>query len=693
MIEKLLPNQKRFKFDALIILMTGLFLTKIFYSGGTDFISLVINELIVIGFSYFIIINIYKLVGNRKITPLNMIASLIVVQALFLLLSLSSGIILSNEKIVGQELLFQPDTIERIIISLFNLVILVISSIYLLSFRELFFLKQKKNMKAVYAAMIVFIILAVFTSFLTDDKQKMTSFSFVHYAFNVNALILMFVNSLQISWIAFLRKKEKRKLILLSTLMILITSFSVSQIVDNDSYTNLMGAYSYSLHHFSFLINIYCLMFFGVVFFTTLFHLPTAEAFDKRTKEISSLQYLSRLISQAQDFKELASSISEHSVEIAESQGSWIIWAKGDGVPVAVKNAGYSDAEKISKFCNKYLTGLSIKTVDLKDLYKTEITDEKYQYAIIAPLKAYGKVHGYLFNLRKNNVEFDDEDKSVLETYSDYAAVAVENSFLLKESIEKERLEKELDVAREMQKKIIPQELPSYDKVDISAVFIPAFEVGGDYYDFFKLEQNKFAFVIADVSGKGISAAFIMAELRGVFESLTKIKNNPKEILGHVNQSLKRILDSKSFISAVFGIIDLGTNKVRIVRAGHCPPILLTGEELKEINPAGLGLGMTFTNKFCETLEEAEFSLKENDTLILYTDGITEAKNAEMKDFGTETLLEIVKDNRNKESAEIANEIIRSVTLHSESSPQHDDITLVVLKLKNNQTGVTNGRI
>ncbi|NUM70829.1 MAG: SpoIIE family protein phosphatase [Ignavibacteriaceae bacterium] len=682
MIEKLLPNQKRFKFDALIILMAGLFLTKIFYSGGTDFISLILNELIVIGFSYFIIINIYKAVGNRKITPLNMIASLIVVQAVFLLLALSSGIILSNEKLVGQELIIQPDTIERIIISLFNLVILVISSIYLLSFRELFFLKQKKNMKAVYIAMVVFIILAVFTSFFVDKKLGYESFSFIHYAFYVNALILMFINSLQISWIAFLKKKEKRKLILLSVLMIIIASFSVSEISGNSSYSNLMSSYSYSLYQFSIMINIYCLMFFGVVFFTTLFHLPTAEAFDKRTKEISSLQYLSRLISQAQDFKELASSISEHSVEIAESQGSWIIWSRGDGVPVAVKNAGYTDALKITKFCNKYLTGLSIKTVDLKDLYKTEITDEKYQYAIIAPLKAYGKVHGYLFNLRKNNVEFDDEDKAVLETYSDYAAVAVENSFLLKESIEKERLEKELDVAREMQRKIIPQELPSYEKVDISAVFIPAFEVGGDYYDFFRLQEDKFAFVIADVSGKGISAAFIMAELRGVFESLTKIKSNPKEILGLVNQSLRRILDSKSFISAVFGIIDLSENKVKLVRAGHCPPILLTEEGLREINPTGLGLGMTFTDKFCDTLGEAEFELKENDTLILYTDGITEAKNSDLKDFGTDALINIVKDSKGRSSSEIANEIIRSVTIHSESNPQHDDITLVVLKLK-----------
>ena len=118
--------------------------------------------------------------------------------------------------------------------------------------------------------------------------------------------------------------------------------------------------------------------------------------------------------------------------------------------------------------------------------------------------------------------------RTAINTFSDYASVAIENSLLLEQSIEKERLEKELDVAREIQKKILPAKNPEFENLSVTSVFIPAFEVGGDYYDFFEISKNKFGFIIADVSGKGITAAFIMAEVKGIFSSLSRMIESPK---------------------------------------------------------------------------------------------------------------------------------------------------------------------
>ena len=121
-----------------------------------------------------------------------------------------------------------------------------------------------------------------------------------------------------------------------------------------------------------------------------------------------------------------------------------------------------------------------------------------------ALIRAHNEIKGFILAAKKNDLMFDDEDREAMDTFSDYASVAIENSMLLEESLEKERLEKELDVAREIQRKILPAKNPEFANLKISSVFIPAFEVGGDYYDFFEISENKLGFIIADVSGKGI---------------------------------------------------------------------------------------------------------------------------------------------------------------------------------------------
>lgn len=602
---------------------------------------------------------------------------------IFFMLAFSSTImnaIFDNLK----EAITKPGLLYNIISFVYSYIIMVGLSIIFIFFKELFFLRQKRNVSTYYNTMIVFFILASFTSIF----NKIPDISFIKNTFYIIAVILIFVNSIKISWIAFIVKKEKITLLVLSIIIGFLFTVNLINGTDTASGENVLAGFSSSLNTFLNLLMIYGVIYFGILFFTTLFHLPTAEAFDRKSQEISSLQYFSSLINQVLDFKDLAETIADISIKITKSNASFIIWKEnGNWKTIVNKNIGFIDSDILTKFLlgEDYQKNYSTTTVvNINDANKNLELNENYSIAAISPLRTYNEIVGYLITAKKDDYIFDEEDKNALNTFSYYASTAVENSELLEESIEKERLEKELDLAREIQRKLVPVKNPEYEKLKISSVFIPAFEVGGDYYDFFEISKNKLGFVIADVSGKGISAAFIMAEIKGIFESLSKMSNDPKDILTKANQILERTLDRKNFVSAAYGIFDFENEVLRISRAGHCPVILIRDNVSENIRPKGFGLGMNFSDYFEETLEEIVINLRKNDLLVLYTDGITESKNKEMKDFGDELFEKILLENCNKNVDEISNKVIQELTLFSQNNSQHDDITLVILKWKEN---------
>ncbi len=562
------------------------------------------------------------------------------------------------------------------------LLIIGFTTYVLVALRHLFFLGQSSNKNIYFNTMIVFFLLASLSiRFSTSDEL-----SFISTTFFIVSALLMLINSLRISWIAFLTKKEKITLLFLSVVITVLFIVNASN-TGNDSSINLSFlSFSKSFNFFVSLILIYGAIYFSVLFFTTLFHIPTAEAFDRKAQEVSSLQYFSKLITQVLDFDELTETVTDITTKVSNADASWIIWKEhNDFVPIANNNIGFVDSELINKFILRKVSwdGLSettfLKLTEFDELVKVS---KLYKALAVSPLKAHGKVKGLLVAVRKDETRFNEEDRNAIATFSDYASVAIENSGLLEESIEKERLEKELDVAREIQKKILPEKNPVYDGLEISSVFIPAFEVGGDFYDFFEISKTKLGFVIADVSGKGISAAFIMAEVKGIFESLSKIIESPKEILMKANEILNRTLDNKTFVSAVYGLIDIERGQMKISRAGHCPVILLRNDIAQSVKPSGIGLGISEVDHFNEHLDEVIIELKENDTIVLYTDGITEAKNENLDDFGEKYFTEILLENRNNIVDEISKKVIQAVTMFSYNHSQYDDITLVILKWK-----------
>ncbi len=670
------------KFRTFIGFTVLLFAYKLFLYNPDSWIYILINELLVGITVVSLITYLMDLIHSRVVNPISLVMNIGILNAILFFLFILSGDILGRLFKIAAGSLQSQGILNNIIAFAYSYIILGSTVIVFLILRELYFLKQKKSVGLYFNTMTVFFVLASLGSFL----KQIPDLDYIRDTFFIISILLIVVNSIKISWIAFIVKKEKISLLILSVLISILFVVNLVNSASQSSNSQILSAFSPVMSQFLTMLMIYGAIYFSILFFTTLFHIPTAEAFDRKAKEVTFLQYFSKLITQSTDFKELASTVTDITTKVSSAQAAWIAWKENDEYKtIAVKGIGYYDSNLLTDFIfKKKLYNEEGKSffIDLKSLKNKPQLSENFCSVACEPLRTHDELKGYLMAAAKADNVFDEEDKNAMDTFSDYASLAIENYRLLEESIEKERMEKELDVAREIQRKILPAQSPILDKLNISSLFIPAFEVGGDYYDFFEIDKDKFGFVIADVSGKGISAAFIMAEIKGIFESLSKTIQSPKDILIKANEILKRTLDRKNFVSAAYGLINLKEETLSIARAGHCPILLIRNNVAESIRPSGIGLGLDFGPNFSDSLDEKIIKLEDNDILVLYTDGITEAKNSMLEDFGTKHFEEVLLENSGKNADEISGRVIGEVTLFSQNNPQHDDITLVILKWK-----------
>jgi sigma-B regulation protein RsbU (phosphoserine phosphatase) len=248
---------------------------------------------------------------------------------------------------------------------------------------------------------------------------------------------------------------------------------------------------------------------------------------------------------------------------------------------------------------------------------------------------------------------------------------------------ERQRLKRELEVARVVQMSFLPSEDPKLSGIDISSICIPALEVGGDYYDFIKLNNNKLGIIIGDVSGKGTQAAFYMTLTKGFLKALAKQTDSPSEVLIKMNELFYENVERGRFISMVYAIIDYDRMELKIARAGHNPIITndLAGK-ISLINPKGIALGLEKGELFKKVITEHHENLDKEKVYIFYTDGFTEATNKYEEEYGLERMYKIVQDYSYCSAKEIQQKLMEDVNKFIGKCKQHDDMTMVILKVK-----------
>jgi sigma-B regulation protein RsbU (phosphoserine phosphatase) len=272
------------------------------------------------------------------------------------------------------------------------------------------------------------------------------------------------------------------------------------------------------------------------------------------------------------------------------------------------------------------------------------------------------------------NFEIDTLNLPFVQTISNIVAVAIENKSLARKSLVQERINKELEVAREMQKLLFPADLPSNKKMDISARYIPRHAIGGDYYDFIPLGDEEYIMCIADVSGKGISAALLMANFQATIRTVLKYqKFELPFLIEELNKKVVRATQGEKFITFFLAHYNGFTHELKYINAGHNHPILLRNKQITMLDIGCTGLGMLDE---LPSIRVGKMKLEPNTTLVLYTDGIVELENEQGEQFGIEQLTENI-EKYAELSMEDMNNILFSKLENWKGNQKYDDDTAI----------------
>lgn len=311
---------------------------------------------------------------------------------------------------------------------------------------------------------------------------------------------------------------------------------------------------------------------------------------------------------------------------------------------------------------------------------------------LAAPLRSERGVVGVLQVVNRiGGGAFTEDDLGFLEGIAGNVAVAVENARLLAETREQlaalqrateehaalEALRRELDIAREIQQSILPAQFPQHETVELFATMLPARDVGGDFYDFFAIGEHHLGVVIGDVSGKGIGAALFMAVSRTLMKATALSGLSPAACLDRVNRLLLTENTSDMFVTLFYAVVDKRSGQMGFANGGHNPPLLRRGDgRLEPLPRTGPLLGVIDGAEF----QEGASRLHAGDALLLYTDGVTEAADAQLCLYGEDRLLNLLSRSQPTSATRLVHDIVESVQAYSAGNAQTDDITLLALR-------------
>jgi serine phosphatase RsbU (regulator of sigma subunit) len=333
----------------------------------------------------------------------------------------------------------------------------------------------------------------------------------------------------------------------------------------------------------------------------------------------------------------------------------------------------------------KGIIGQTIKTG--KSIILNDVTmDERYipgrketKSEITSPIMRNGKTIGALNVESDKLAAFDPADIEVLNFFAEASAISIEKALLHYQILEKKKIEEQLKLAKDVQLGLLPSSEPDIIGYSFASVCIPTYEIGGDYFDYISIDENRIAIVIADVSGDGVPAALIMAAFRALLRYNAKLFFNPEKLMQLMNKHVAEFMRKRDFISIFYGILNYKEHTFSYCNCGHNPALHYSATGIKLLEGGGPSLNL---------LKDAEFktlkiALENNEQIIFYTDGVVEVFSKHKKQFGLDRLMDVINSNYDKSPNEIIEKIIYSTKEFSSSDFYNDDFTLLVLKRNN----------
>jgi serine phosphatase RsbU (regulator of sigma subunit) len=550
-----------------------------------------------------------------------------------------------------------------------------------LLWKHLILYQRSKRVIKQWQAYEFAMLIAMFFIFF---NQNTLDYSFL---FGLVLLIgLGIVLSSNLKWIPYLTFRDKWKSLLFLIIILLSCTFLFVQI---QGYSD-QAIYPVNLTDNLFLVSLFGFIFSYALFsfLVTLFNLPTSSVFEQKLTEAISFQRLSQSIKAEENEEQVLDILMDSCISASYSDGAWLEMGKEE----------FPDGHLIERFLDPKIRE------DLSVLIETSKTAQDWasqnqpenlrpllirvnhptcESILLVPLIINKIPIGRMILCKEVKDGFNKEMVNIISTFVSQACISVENHRLLNQAILNERYQEELKIAQRVQKSLLPTKLDHNSAFDISAFSNAADEVGGDYYDTYRLDEDRFVLIIGDVSGKGTSAAFHMSQMKGIFQSLIQLNLSPTEFFIKANAALSRCLERNHFITSSIFSINTTDKTIIHARAGHVPTLFYKSKSNKSdfLEIEGLGLGILRNMQYENHVEQKTFTFNSGDILLLFTDGIVEAKNPKSQQFGYERIRTLLEVNHDLCPSDIQNMIISA--LHEfvgGDGKIDDDYSLLVAK-------------
>lgn len=579
----------------------------------------------------------------------------------------------------GTQFIKNPITINFFYHIYTGLVIIYLISTFVV-WKRLILYQKSKNLIQLWNFFEVSLFLALAFDFLGYELESNT--------FNIALVFLTtfsIVLSLNLKWIAYLNFKQKWK----SILFILLSGIYLYHFFLNLTIFSSTQALNYDLLNRVFTVSVLIFIFIyaAIAVLVTLFNLPTSSVFERKLKEAVDFQKLSQSVPAGQSEKETYEILLDSSMSAVFADAAWLEYISSDETQsMMMQNITKTEVNEIrgsikNDQLRKVLSLQFSGNITQKHVF-TSLSRGDFRSIFALPILIKNKQVGSLVLLKEVSDAFNKEMVDIITTFVNQASITLENARLLDDAIENERYKEQLNIAKSVQKSLLPDKLPNNDSFCISAYSMAADEVGGDYYDLIPHAKGKYGLIIGDVSGKGTSAAFNMAQMKGIFHSLSQMNLEPDQFMIKANNALSSCLEKSSFITASYYLIDTHKKSVNFVRAGHCPTIVYSGKDKKAniLQTDGMGLGIVRNSEYENYVHSNVITYRTGDVILLHTDGITEAMDADRNQFGTEGLKSALEKHAQKEPELIKEGIIEDLYSFLNGQKLDDDYTLVILK-------------
>lgn len=526
----------------------------------------------------------------------------------------------------------------------------------------------------------VIVIGTVFSQYFQNNYDKPLSIVLISvYFFTIAYLIF------RLRWIALLNIRSRWQVLLLMLLINICILFLFFDIDENrhDISTRafLWGNLGYTA------INCFILSYGFMSFLALLFSMPLHFIIEEKEEEISSLQALGKIIQNPNQKDQIFGELLTACVKSTHSDAAWLKVAANKNDIMSIKQGViYEDEISSMDEILTVLTSISkvqdkiyVANTDKDESFKVLIND--FKSFLYVPIIINKQFLGKMVLLKNSPNGFDEYFIKIAQDYVTKVQLSCEHDLFLKERLDTERVKSDLLAAQKIQAQLLPDISPKNNFFDIAAKSITAQETGGDLYDFYQFNEHQFGVIIGDVSGKGLSAAMHMAQLKGIISSLILQNHEPKKFLLAANKAVSICFEKAIFATLSYVFIDTKSKTISHTRAGHCPMLYYNSQTKKCNYILGDGLGMGINDTiFEQKLEVKKFKYKSNDMILLFTDGIIEAGYESKNPFAYDELSKYIEQNANQNVETLQKGIFEKISSYTKEGNLHDDSTLILLK-------------